>query len=68
MRRESRDVVDAAGHVGRVARSSRLTEVAAPVRVDANTGLVAPMTITSSEIVASVELERDVLNHTQIQR
>ncbi len=42
--------------VGSIASSSRVTDVAAPVRVELNTGLVSPMTVTVSATLASASL------------
>ena len=42
--------------VGSTASSSRDTDVAAPVRVELNTGLVSPVTVTVSATLASASL------------
>ena len=42
--------------VGSIASSSRVTDVAAPVRVELKTGLVSPMTVTVSATFASVSV------------
>ena len=54
--------------VGSVARSSRITEVAAPERVVLNTGSEVPTTVTVSVDACRLQREVEVLGHAQRQR
>ena len=68
LRRQAGDVGDAAGDVGSVARSSRVTAVAAPVRLELKTGSLVPDDGDRLGDVGDLEREVEVLGDAEAQR